>query len=133
MKFDPIIIGFCCSSCSYSAADLSGSSGLKYPSNVRIIRMPCSGKVDVLHILRAFEMGADGVFVAGCMEGRCRYLDGNIYAEKRVKTLKEKLDKIGFSGERLDMFFLESAGKTFSEVVTEFTEKIKKLGPNPLK
>jgi F420-non-reducing hydrogenase iron-sulfur subunit len=131
--FEPTIVGFCCNWCSYAAADLAGISRLKYPPNIRIIRVPCTGKVDPLYILKAFELGADGVFIAGCLEGECHYLTGNLYARDRVKRLKSELEKIGL-GDRLEMFFASAAmGKEFAGATTNLTDKIKKLGPNPLK
>jgi F420-non-reducing hydrogenase iron-sulfur subunit len=130
--FEPKIVGFCCNWCSYAAADLAGISRLKYPPNIRIIRVPCTGKVDPLYILKAFELGADGVFIAGCMEGECHYLTGNFYARDRVERLKRDLEKVGFGG-RLEMFFMSAAmGKEFAEATTDLTERIKKMGPSPL-
>ncbi|HEC56991.1 MAG TPA: hydrogenase iron-sulfur subunit, partial [Candidatus Syntrophoarchaeum butanivorans] len=84
MSFEPSIVAFCCNWCSYAAADLAGVSRMKYPPNVRIIHVPCSGKVDQTYILKALEMGADGVMVTGCMEGQCHYLTGNFYTRDRV-------------------------------------------------
>ncbi|HDM36511.1 MAG TPA: hydrogenase iron-sulfur subunit [Candidatus Syntrophoarchaeum butanivorans] len=133
MVFEPKIVGFCCSSCSYAAADLAGKDRVGYPSNIRIIRLPCGGKVDVMHILRAFEMGADGVFVAACKDGRCSYLDGNTHAKRRVNTLKDHLRVIGLGESRLEIFQVEAAGVSFARLVEEFTAKIKELGENPLK
>lgn len=105
---------------------------MQYPSNVRIVRVPCTGKVDMLYILEAFKLGADGVFVAGCLRGGCHFVDGNLKAEARVKFLKKILDLLGFGGDRLDMFFMSSAMTwEFVRIAREFTEKIKKLGPNP--
>ncbi len=131
--FEPRIVGFCCNWCSYAAADLAGISRLKYPPNVRIIRVPCTGKVDPLYILRAFELGADAVFLSGCLEGECHYLTGNLYARDRVERLKRDLEKIGLGG-RLEMFFISAAmGKEFAEATTKLTERIKELGPSPLR
>ncbi len=107
---------------------------LSYPTNVEIVRLPCTGRVQVSHILRAFEMGADGVYVAGCLEGECHYQTGNIRAKKRVMYAKELLDFIGIGGDRLEMFNLSAAeGQRFVEIANEMVERIKKLGPNPLK
>ncbi len=107
---------------------------LSYPTNVKIIRFPCTGRVQVSHILKAFENGADGVFVAGCLEGECHYQTGNIRAKKRVMYAKKLLDFAGIGGERLEMYNLSAAeGQRFVEIAKEMTEKIKKLGPNPLK
>lgn len=96
--------------------------------------MPCSGTIDHRVLLQAFENGADGVFVAGCMEGDCHFLKGNIRSKKRVHQVKQILDEIGFGGERLDFFNLSAAqGQRFAEIVQEMTERISKLGPNPLR
>ncbi len=132
--FEPKIVAFCCHYCAYTAADLAGSMRLQYPPNIRIIRLPCTGKVDVLHLLRAFEDGADGVYVAGCMEGDCHFINGNFRAKKRVHYAKKLLDEIGFGGDRLEMFNMSAAmGPRFAEVAREMVERIKKLGPSPIK
>ena len=107
---------------------------LKYPANIRIIRVPCTGKVDILHILRSFEKGADGVYVVGCLEGDCHFNSGNLRARKRVQQAQALLDKIGIGGERVQMYNLSSSeGPLFAEIAVEMTDKIKELGPNPLK
>jgi coenzyme F420-reducing hydrogenase delta subunit len=107
---------------------------LKYPSSIRIIRVPCTGKVDVIHILRAFEKGADGVYAVGCMEGDCHFTSGNFRARKRVEQAKKILDVVGVGGERVRMFNLSSAeGPRFAEYAREMDQKIRDLGPNPIK
>ena len=107
---------------------------LNYPSNIRIIRVPCTGKVDLLHIIRSFEKGADGVYVVGCLEGDCRFNNGNIRAKKRVEKAKEILEKIGIEKERVEMFNLSSSeGPRFAEITKKMVQKIKELGPNPIK
>jgi coenzyme F420-reducing hydrogenase delta subunit len=107
---------------------------LQYPPTVRIIEVPCTGKVDINHLLLAFEQGADGVMVVGCLEGDCHYRVGNLYAKKRVKRTQEILDKVGVGGERLAMFNLSSAmGGRFAEIVQEMTKKILELGPSPVR
>jgi len=132
-SFYPKIIAFCCYYCAYSAADLAGSLRLQYPPTVRMIEQPCSGKVDIRLLLQAFEDGADGVYVAGCMEGDCHFLKGNIRAKKRVNAAKKILDKVGVGGERLEMFNLSgSMGPRFAEIANEMSERILRLGPNPL-
>jgi len=129
-EFVPAILAFCCNYCAYAAADLAGVSRMQYPSNVRVIRVPCSGKVDITYIFRAFERGADGVIVAGCLEGGCHFVEGNLHAKVRVKFAQDILEAIGIGGERLEMFFISSAMATkFVEVVTYMTDKISKLGP----
>ncbi len=131
--FEPEIVAFCCTYCAYAAADLAGSMRLRYPPNVKIVKMPCTGKIDALYILRAFEMGADGVYVAGCREGNCHFLEGNIHAKRRVRHLKKVLDELGLGGERLEMYNMSAAeGPRFAEVANEFTQRIKALGPSPL-
>ncbi len=133
-EFEPKIVAFCCHYCAYTAADLAGSMRLQYPPNVRIIRLPCTGKVDILHLLKAFEDGADGVYVAGCMEGDCHFINGNFRAKKRVQYTKKLLDEIGFGGDRLEMYNMSAAmGPRFAAVASEMVERIKKLGPSPIK
>ena len=107
---------------------------LSYPTNIKIIKLPCTGKVDVLYLLKAFQNGADGVYVAGCMEGECHYLTGNLRARKRVEYVKGILDEVGIGGERIEMYNMSAAeGPRFVEVAKEMTERIKKLGPSPIK
>jgi coenzyme F420-reducing hydrogenase delta subunit/formate hydrogenlyase subunit 6/NADH:ubiquinone oxidoreductase subunit I len=127
-------VGFVCNECVYAAADLAGTSRFKYPENVRLIRVPCSGQVDIIHILRAFEDGADGIFVGGCLKDQCHYVDGNYKAEDRVEFLKNILKTNGLEEERLSINFLSAAmAREFVKVATEFTEKVKELGPSPLR
>ena len=107
---------------------------MTYPTNVKIIRVPCTGKVDILHVLRAFEKGADGVYAVGCMEGDCHFTSGNFRARKRIEQAKELLDTVGVGGERVEMFNLASSeGPLFAKYANEFCEKIAGLGPNPIK
>ncbi len=132
MSFEPEIVGFCCQYCAFAAADLAGAMRLQYPPNVKIVLVPCTGRVDIIHLLRAFEDGADGVFVAGCLEGNCHFLEGNIWAKKRVQYAKGILDQAGVGGDRLEMYNMSAAmGQRFAEVATEMTERIRALGPNP--
>ena len=131
--FEPKIVAFCCHYCSYAAADLAGSMRLSYPTNIKILKIPCT-KVDVLYLLRAFEDGADGVIVAGCEEGTCHFINGNIKAKKKVKYTKKILDEIGLGGERLEMYNLSAAmGQKFADLAEEMTLRIKKLGPSPVR
>lgn len=131
--FDPKIVAFCCHYCSYAAADLAGSMRLSYPTNIKILKIPCTGKVDVLYLLRAFEDGADGVIVAGCEEGTCHFINGNIKAKKKVNYTKKILDEIGLGGDRLKMYNLSAAmGQKFADLAEEMTKRIKKLGPSPV-
>lgn len=128
------IVAFCCFYCAYAAADLAGVMRLAYPPNVKVVLLPCTGGIDPIYILRAFEAGADGVFVAGCLEGQCHYQVGNYHAKARVRYLKERLDEVGIGGQRLEMFNLSSAeGPRFAEIAREMTERITALGPTPLK
>jgi len=131
--FEPEIVAFACNYCAYAAADLAGVMRLSYPTNVKIIKLPCTGRLDPLYVLQAFERGADGVFVAGCLEGNCHYIAGNTQAKKRVKFLKRVLDETGLGGERLEMYNMSSAeGPRFAQVATEMTERVRRLGPSPV-
>jgi coenzyme F420-reducing hydrogenase delta subunit len=106
---------------------------LQYPTNVRVIMMPCTGRVDVIHLLKAIEDGADGVYVAGCLEGDCHYLTGNLKARKRVDLVKKTLEELGIEPERVEMYNLSAAqGPRFAEIAREMTEKIRALGPSPV-
>ncbi len=132
--FEPEIVAFCCHYCAYTAADMAGSMRIGYPPNVKIIKAPCSGKIDAIHIMKALEKGADGVYVAGCLEGDCHFKNGNNNAARRVKYLQKLLDEIGVGGERIAMITMSAGmGGRFAETAAEFTEKIRKLGPNPAK
>ncbi len=107
---------------------------LTYPTNVKVIKVPCTGRVDVIHMLKAFENGADGVYIAGCLEGECHFLAGNLRAKKRVGYAKQLLDECGIGADRLAMYNLSSAqGQRFAEIAREMTEKVRGLGPNPMK
>jgi coenzyme F420-reducing hydrogenase delta subunit len=107
---------------------------LDYPPNVKIIKVPCTGRVDVIHLLKALEDGADGVLVAGCLEGDCHYQNGNLRAKKRVTQVQQILDQIGLGAERVAMYNLSAGmGVRFAEIAREITEKIRQLGPNPIR
>jgi coenzyme F420-reducing hydrogenase delta subunit len=131
--FEPRIVSFCCHYCSYGAADLAGTSKMAYPTNVEIIRVPCSGRVDPLHVLHALEEGADGVMVTGCLKEQCHFVTGNFHAEKRMEKLAKDLEAIGLGGRLI--FELMSAGMAakWVETATSFYQRILELGPNPLK
>jgi len=132
--FTPKIVAFCCYYCAYSAADLAGTMRLQYPPTIRVIEVPCSGKVDPVIILKAFEEGADGVYVAGCLEGDCHFLKGNFRAKRRVAAVKKILDQVGLGGGRLEMYNLSAAmGTRFAEIALEMTQRIEELGPSPLR
>ena len=132
-NFEPLIAVFSCHYCSYAAADLAGSSRIQYPPNIRVIKVPCTGRVSVNHILRALECGADGVYVAGCLEGTCHFISGNFKAKTRVEHAKRLLGEINMDPERVRMYFMSAAeGAKFANVAKEMTETIKGLGPSPL-
>ncbi|MDY7032387.1 MAG: hydrogenase iron-sulfur subunit [Thermodesulfobacteriota bacterium] len=129
-EFEPNIVGFACNWCSYAGADLAGTSRIKYPPNIRIIRVMCTGRVTPAFLLKAFQMGADGVLVAGCHPGDCHYISGNLKCEKIVETTKKLVDILGIGKERLRLEWVSaSEGGKFADVVTEFTDSIRKLGP----
>jgi F420-non-reducing hydrogenase iron-sulfur subunit len=133
-KWQPEIIAFCCNYCAYAAADLAGSRRMQYPSNVRVVHVPCTGKIEMEHILSAFEKGIDGVLIAGCLEGGCHFLEGNLRAKRRSEYLREMLDQIGVGRERLRMVNLSAAmAPTFALRVKEIVETVERLGPNPLR
>jgi F420-non-reducing hydrogenase iron-sulfur subunit len=133
MNRKPVILAFCCHYCAYAAADMAGSMRLQYPSNVRVLRFPCTGKIEENHILAAFEQGVDGVLVAGCLEGGCHFLEGNLRARRRVERVKRILEEVGVEPQRLEMFNLSSAeGPRFAQIVKEMSDRIEPLGPSPL-
>lgn len=133
-EFVPEIVAFTCIYCGYMAADTAGALRLKYPSNVRLVRLPCTGKADVRYILEAFEKGADGVYIVACPLGNCHHVHGNHRALARVKYAKALLDKIGIGGDRLDIVFVSGGmGATFAEAARRMTERVRELGPSPLK
>ena len=132
-NFEPLIAVFSCHYCSYAAADLAGSSRIQYPPNIRVIKVPCTGRVSANHILRALECGADGVYVAGCLEGTCHFISGNFKAKQRVQHAKNLLSQINMEPERVQMYFMSAAeGARFANVAKEMTETIRELGPSPL-
>jgi coenzyme F420-reducing hydrogenase delta subunit len=128
------ILAFCCNFCAYAAADLAGARRMQYPANVRIVHLPCTGKLEMDHVLAAFERGIDGVLVAGCLEGGCHYIEGNLRARRRLEAIRDMLDQIGLGRERLKMVNLSAAmAPTFVERVNEMLETVKRLGPSPLR
>lgn len=131
-KFRPKILVFACNWCSYAGADLAGVSRYQMPVDFRVIRTMCSGRIDPEHILYAFSKGADGVLITGCHPGDCHYIGGNYRARRRVALLKMMLQQFGIEPERLDLEWI-SAGEAdkYQRVVTEFIERIKRLGPSP--
>lgn len=134
MKTKPEILAFLCNWCSYAGADLAGTSRISYPTNVRSIRVMCSGRVDPSFIFSAIKNGIDGILVAGCHPGNCHYISGNIKAEKMVKKTKKILNLLGLGSERLRLEWISaSEGKKFAEVIEDFTIKLSKKKLNPLK
>lgn len=132
--FEPQIVAFCCTQCAYAAADLAGSMRLDYSPNVKIIKLPCAGKFETIYMLKAFEMGADGGIVAGCLESCCHYRTGNTQAAKRIKQVKKILNELGLEEERVNIYYMSSAmGREFAEAANEITKTVRKLGPNPIK
>jgi F420-non-reducing hydrogenase iron-sulfur subunit len=132
-EFEPKIIGFLCNWCSYAGADLAGVSRIQYPPNIRIIRVMCSGRVDPVLVLEMFANGADGVMVMGCHPGDCHYVEGNLYEERKIQMLRKLITLTGLEPERLRLEWVSAAeGQRFADVVTEFTEQIKKLGRSPI-
>jgi Fe-S oxidoreductase/coenzyme F420-reducing hydrogenase delta subunit len=131
--FEPEIVALCCNWCSYAGADLAGVSRVQYPPNVRILRVMCSGRVEMGHIVRALEMGADGVLVTGCHIGDCHYISGNEQAERTIAATKEALRVLGMD-ERVNLEWISAAeGQRFGQVMTDFVDHIRALGPNPMK
>ena len=125
---EPNIIAFCCHYCAFTAADLAGTMRQQYPPNIRIVRLPCTGRVELNMMLQAFREGADGVMVAGCEIGSCHFLEGNVRAKKRVAYAKKLLEEVGINPDRLEMFHIAaSQGPLFAQTSTEFTERITKL------
>ena len=134
VAFLPDIVAFCCAHSAYQAADAAGSMRITYPENVRIIRVPCAGRVDVLHILTAFEKGVDGVLVLGCHEEACHHLSGNIRAKNRVQKANSLLEEVGIDGGRVEMSTLApNQGPRFARIANEMSDRIKELGPSPVK
>jgi coenzyme F420-reducing hydrogenase delta subunit len=132
--FVPEITAFTCSYCGYMAADTAGELHLEYPANVRLIRLPCTGKTDVQYLLEAFENGADAVYIVACSLGNCHHVRGNERGRARVGRAKEILASVGIQPERLEMFFVSGGmGATFAEIAKQMTDRAKALGPSPLR
>jgi F420-non-reducing hydrogenase iron-sulfur subunit len=132
-EFEPNILGFLCNWCSYAGADLAGTSRMKYPANLKSIRVMCSGRVDPAFVLDALKKGVDGVLIAGCHPGDCHYQSGNYKTNRRIKLLKKLLEELGVEPQRVRFEYVSaSEGQKFATIVTEFVAEIKKLGPNPL-
>lgn len=129
-EFEPNIVAFLCNWCSYAGADLAGTSRMKYPPNVRVIRVMCSGRVNPMFVINALQQGADGVLIAGCHPGDCHYVQGNYFTRRRMAVLRRLLEYIGIEPERVQMAWVSaSEGQKFADVIKEITEKVKKVGP----
>jgi len=128
--FEPRITAFVCTWCTYAGADLAGTSRLKYASNVRVIRVPCTGRVDPLFIIKAFERGADGVLISGCHPGDCHYTAGNYYARRRWIVFRDLLLYLGIEPERLQFSWVSAAeGGKWADLVNDVTTRLRTLGP----
>lgn len=133
-EHDPRILAFLCNWCTYTGADLAGTSRLQYPTNVRVIRMMCSGSVDPIYILKPILEGMDGILVGGCHPGDCHYINGNFKARRRLAVLKALLDEVGLDSRRVWFRFISaSEGRLFADTVTDMVKELKQLGPNPLR
>ena len=131
--FEPRIIAFLCNWCTYTAADLAGTSRIQYPPNVRVIRLMCSGALDPVYVTKALLEGADGVLIGGCHPGDCHYQSGNYKARRRMAILQSILAEMGFDPERIWLRWISaSEGQRFADTVTEMVESLKEKGPNPL-
>ena len=132
--FEPKIIAFLCNWCTYVGADLAGTSRLQYPPNVRVIRLMCSGAVDQVYILQALLDGADGVLIGGCHPGDCHYQEGNYKARRRVAALNDILQSTGLEKDRVLLRWISaSEGQRFADTIQEFTDRLKEMGPNPMR
>jgi F420-non-reducing hydrogenase iron-sulfur subunit len=131
--FEPQLTAFTCIYCGSMAADTAGALRISYPANVKLFRFPCTGKVDVEYILKAFEEGADGVYVIACSIGNCHHLHGNVRATKRLAYARKLLEQVGIQGDRLGIYYMSgSQANAFAGAAKEMTERIRKLGPSPL-
>ena len=129
--WDPKIVAFLCNWCSYAGADLAGVSRIQYPPNVRIIRVPCSGRINPAFLLRALQNGADGVLVSGCHPGDCHYISGNLVARRKFALLKDLLQYVGLEPERVQFSWVSaSEGGRFAAIVEKVVEQVRALGPN---
>ena len=130
MSFEPKIAGFLCNWCSYTGADLAGTSRKRYSPNVRVVRVMCSGRVDPTFVLKAFDAGADGVLICGCHPGDCHYAEGNYKTARRISLLKKMLSQLGIEDERVRLEWVSaSEGDRFASIVDDMTEKVRRLGP----
>ena len=129
--WEPTIIAFLCNWCSYAGADLAGTGRLQYPANIRVIRVPCSGRINPIYIIKSLMEGADAVLVSGCHPGDCHYLTGNLYARRRFSMLKKLLTTAGFDANRVHFTWVSaSEGGRFAQVIREVTDLARECGPN---
>lgn len=134
LHFEPEITAFYCVYCGYMAADTAGALQVQYPANIKFVRMPCTGKTDIRYLLEALEQGADGVYLVACPIGNCHHVRGNERGQARLNRARKILQDIGLEEERLDMFFMSgSQAQAFAQAARTMTERIRKLGPSPLK
>jgi F420-non-reducing hydrogenase iron-sulfur subunit len=133
MEFIPKILAYICTYCTYTAADMAGSARMQYPANVRIVKYLCTGRIDILHILKGFEAGADAIMVSGCEAGSCHFLEGNLRARERVEYARQLIEESGLGAERLVMYEIAASdAPKWVAAVKEMNEKVKVLGPSPL-
>lgn len=129
-EFEPKIIAFVCNWCTYAGADLAGTSRLKYASNMRVIKLPCTGRIDFMFLIRAFEQGADAALVSGCHPGDCHYNEGNYYARRRWTIFRKLLNFLGIEKDRVQFSWVSAAeGRKWADLVNEVTASVRKLGP----
>lgn len=134
MNNDPTIVAFLCNWCSYTGADLAGTSRMKYASNLRVIRVMCSGRIEPTFVLKAFTEGADGVLICGCHPGDCHYHEGNYKCLRRFQLLQKYIDQMGIDKKRIRLEWISaSEGKEFAELANEFSKEIVKLGKSTIK
>jgi len=132
--FEPEVVAFCCRHCAYAAADLAGGGRQAYPTAIKIVELPCTGRIEAFNVLQAFEKGADGVLVAGCLSGKCHYLKGNLHARKRVDRVRHLIAEIGLEQDRAWMINISAAmGAQFAALAAEHVERVRELGPSPLR
>lgn len=132
-SFEPRVLAFCCIYCAYAAADVAGVTNRSYPESVRVVRVPCTGRIGETDLISAFESGVDGVLVMGCLDGQCNYKTGNVMAKKVVRSVKTLLDSTGLGSGRLEYHMVSaSMGRQFADIVTEAVGRFKAIGPSPL-
>jgi F420-non-reducing hydrogenase iron-sulfur subunit len=133
-RFEPQLTAFTCIYCGSMAADTAGALRLNYPANVKLFRFPCTGKVDVEYILKAFEEGADGVYIVACSIGNCHHIHGNVRATRRLAYARQLLEQVGLEGERVGIYYMSgSQAHAFANAAQQMTERFRKLGPSPLR